>query len=124
MRSGYPAALLAVLALAGCGGHKPSAYADANSALLERVPVYPGAAAPKTTASRSGTTEFEARDWALPAPARAAAVIDWYVQKLQATGWQVTGKSFETIRATRGHAALSVGVRARTLEVIANARGA
>jgi hypothetical protein len=46
------------------------------------------------------------------------------VQKLQATGWQVTGKSFETIRATRDHAALSVGVRARTLEMIANSRGA
>jgi hypothetical protein len=118
------AAALAVLALAGCGGHKPSAYAAANTALLDRVPVYPGAAAPKSSAGGSGETEFGARDWTLPASVRATAVIDWYVQKLRAAGWTVTGKSFDTIRATRGNASLSVGVRRRTLEVIANSRGA
>ena len=124
MRASCGAALLVVLALAGCGAHKPGAYEAANTALLNRVPVYPGAVAHKTTASSSGATEFEARDLTLPATARATAVIDWYVQRLQATGWKVNGKSFDTIRATRGHAALSVGVRAHTLEVIANARGA
>jgi hypothetical protein len=121
------AALLAVLALlsvlAACGGHKPSAYAAANTALLNRVPVYAGAVAPQTSASASGSTEFGARDWTLPAKARATIVIDWYIQKLQPTGWKVTGKSFNTIRAARGTASLSVGVRARTLEVVANSRG-
>jgi hypothetical protein len=118
------AAVLAVLALTACGGHKPSAYAAENTALLNRVPVYTGAAAPKTSAGGSGSTEFGARDWTLPAEVRATTVIDWYIQRLQAAGWKVTGKSFNTIRATRGNASLSVGVRARTLEVIANSRGA
>jgi hypothetical protein len=96
----------------------------ANTALLDRVPVYPGAAAPKTSAGGSGSTEFAARDWTLSARARATVVIDWYVQRLEAARWKVTGRSFDTIRATRGTASLSVGVRARTLEVIANSRGA
>ena len=46
-------------------------------------------------------------------------MIDWYVARLQARGWKVTGKSFNTIRANRGNWSLSVGVRARTLEVVA-----
>jgi hypothetical protein len=118
------ALLLIVLVLAGCGGHKPSAYSRANTALLASIPVYPGAAAPKTTAGVSSSTEFGARDWTLPARARPELVIDWYVARLQAHGWKVTGKSFNTIRATRGSASLSVGVRRRTLEVVANSRGA
>jgi hypothetical protein len=123
VRSGCAAALFAVLVFTGCGGHKPSAYAAANTALLDRVPAYPGAAAPKTTTSSSGDTEIGARDWTLPPATSATAVIDWYIQRLQTKGWKVTGKSFATIRATRGHATLSVGVRARTLEMIADARG-
>ena len=122
MRRGVAA--FAVVALAGCGGHNPSAYSTANTALLDRVPVYPGAADPKTSTSGNSSTEFGARDWTLPAATRATAVIDWYVAKLQSQGWKITGKSFDTIRATRGNASLSVGVRARTLEVIANSRGA
>jgi hypothetical protein len=118
------AAALAVLALAGCGGHKPDPYATANTALLGRVPVYPGAAAPKTIASGANGTEFGARDWTLPARARPTTVVDWYVLRLEAAGWQVSGRSFNTIRATRGSGSLSVGVRGRTLEVIANSRGA
>jgi hypothetical protein len=106
--------VLAVV-LAGCGGHKPSAQARANAALLGRAPVYPGATAPKTT---PGDT-FAARDWTLPASAHAAPVIDWYVATLQARGWKVTGKSFNTIRAKHGRSSLSVGVRAHTLEVVA-----
>ena len=113
-----------VAALIGCGAHKPSAYAKENSALLARVPVYPGAASPKTTAGVSSNTEFGARDWTLPAKARPELVIDWYIGTLQARGWKVKGKSFNTIRATRGNTSLSVGVRHRTLEVIANSRGA
>ena len=101
--------------LAGCGGHKPSAQARANAALLDRAPVYPGATAPKTTPGDA----FAARDWTLPASAHAAPVIDWYVATLQARGWKVTGKSFNTIRAKHGQSSLSVGVRAHTLEVIA-----
>jgi hypothetical protein len=111
------------LVVAGCGGGKPTAYARANTALLAQVPVYPGAAAPKTTTSGNSSTEYGARDWTLPAKASPSTVIDWYIARLQSRGWNVTGKSFNTIRATRGNATLSVGVRARTLEVIANSRG-
>jgi hypothetical protein len=119
-------ALLAVVGVVacGCGTKKPSAYTRDNTALLARVPVYPGAAVPKTTTGSSPTAGFGARDWTLPASARASAVIDWYVAKLQARGWKVMGRSFDTIRATRRNATLSVGVRGRTLEVIANSRGA
>jgi predicted component of type VI protein secretion system len=116
--------LAAVLLLAGCGSKKADPYATGNRALLARVPVYPGAASPKTTVSGDSNTQFGARDWTLPAKADADAVIAWYEQKLQAGGWKIVGKSFETIRATRGHATLSVGVRGRTLEAVANSRGA
>jgi hypothetical protein len=108
--------LLSALLLTACGGDKPSAQARANAALLERVPVYPGANAAKTTPGDA----FAARDWTLPAATNAAQVIDWYIAKLQARGWKVTGKSFDTIRAKHGHSSLSVGVRARTLEVTAS----
>jgi hypothetical protein len=107
--------MFVALALLGCGAAKPSAQSRANSALLDRAPVYPGASGPKTTPGDA----FAARDWTLTAGARAAQVIDWYVATLQARGWSVTGKSFNTIRAKHGHSSLSVGVRAHTLEVIA-----
>jgi hypothetical protein len=116
--------LLACIALlTGCGGHKPHAYATANAALLDRVPVYPGAGSPATSASSAGTTAFAVRDWTLPAGTRATTVVDWTIARLQAQGWNVVGKSFNTIRATRSGASLSVGVRGRTLEAIANSRG-
>jgi hypothetical protein len=105
----------AALALAGCGASKPSAQSRANSALLERAPVYPGASGPKTTPGDA----FAARDWTLPAGTRATTVIDWYIARLQGQGWKVTGKSFNTIRARHGGSSLSVGVRSRTLEVVA-----
>jgi hypothetical protein len=108
--------IVAALALAGCGAAKPSAQARANTALLDRAPVYPGAAGPKTTPGDA----FAARDWTLPAGARATQVIDWYIAALQTRGWKVTGKSFDTIRAKHGQSTLSVGVRARTLEVVAS----
>ena len=107
--------MLVVVALVACGGHKPSAEARANAALLDRAPVYPGATVPKTTPGDA----FAARDWTLPAGAHAAQVIDWYIATLQARGWSVTGKSFNTIRAKHGRSSLSVGVRAHTLEVVA-----
>jgi hypothetical protein len=109
--------LPSALILAGCGGHGSSAAARANVALLDTAPVYPGATAPKTT---EGDT-FAARDWTLPASAGAERVIDWYVAKLQGRGWKVSGRSFDTIRARRGQSSLSIGVRARTLEVVAAA---
>jgi hypothetical protein len=109
--------LLSALILTACDGHKESAAARANVALLDRAPVYPGATAPKTTAGDA----FAARDWTLPAGARAERVIDWYIAKLQATGWKVSGRSFDTIRASRGQASLSIGVRARTVEAVAAA---
>ena len=106
-------ALLAVaLAVAGCGSKKP----DPNVTLLNSVPVYPGAAAPKTTT----TGAFGARDWTLPAGTSAQTVVRWYEQKLQARGWKIEGESFGTIRATRKGTSLSVGVRGRTLEAVAN----
>ena len=112
------AVLAAALVLAGCGGDsKPSPQVAANTELLDAVPVYPGAAAPKTTPGEA----FGARDWTLPAQAQPNRVIDWYVTRLQARGWKVSGKSFATIRATRAGTSLSVGVRGRTLEVVANA---
>ena len=108
--------ILAVL-LAGCGGgDKPSAQSYANVAILDRAPVYPGAAGGQTTPGDA----FASRDWTLPAGTPASRVIDWYVMRLQTRGWKVLGKSFDTIRAKRGGATLSVGVRARTLEVIAS----
>jgi hypothetical protein len=107
--------LLVAVAVAGCGASNPSAQARANAALLDRAPVYPGATAPKTTPGDA----FAARDWTLPAGARATQVIDWYIAALQARGWKVTGKSFNTIRAKHGQSSLSVGVRARQLEVVA-----
>jgi uncharacterized lipoprotein YajG len=109
--------LAAALVLAGCGGHKPSAQLTANTTLLDTIPVYPGSTAPKTTPGEA----FGARDWALPAKAAANSVIDWYVQQLQARGWKVSGKSFNTIRASKHDARVSIGVRGRTLEVVANA---
>jgi hypothetical protein len=117
--------LVAVAGLTACGGSdKPDAYARENAALLARVPVYPGASAPSTNDVSSGDTKFSARDWTLPARVRASAVIDRYEAQLQARGWKVSGRSFDTIRATRGNDSLSVGVRGRRLEVVANSRGA
>ena len=107
--------MLMVAGVVGCGSQNSSAQAHANAALLDRAPVYPGATGAKTT---PGDT-FAARDWTLPRRARAEQVIDWYVATLQARGWKVTGKSFNTIRAKYGRSSLSVGVRARTLEVVA-----
>jgi hypothetical protein len=109
--------LALVVALVGCGAPKRSAHEQANTRLLDSTPVYPGATAPKTTPGDA----FAARDWTLPAGTPAERVIDWYVAKLPARGWKVKGKSFNTIRATRGQSSVSVGVRARTLEVVAAA---
>jgi hypothetical protein len=113
-----------MLVLPGCGAAKHAdPYEQANATLLAGVPVYPGAADPKTSASGAGDTQFSARDWTLPAGANGTTVITWYERKLQAAGWKLIGKSFNTLRGTRGTASLSVGVRGRTLEAIANSRG-
>lgn len=110
------ALLAAAVTVAGCGGSKQP---DANVDLLNTVPVYPGAAAPKTTR----TDAFSARDWKLPAGTSSQVVVRWVERKLRARGWQITGESFGTVRATRAGASLSVGVRGRTLEAVANSEG-
>jgi predicted component of type VI protein secretion system len=114
-------ALLVALALvlAGCGSKKPDAAAVANARLLDSIPVYPGTQAPKTTPGQ----QFGARDWTLPAGANANAIVAWYERRLTARRWRIVGQSFHTIRATKGGAAISVGVRGRTLELIARSGG-
>ena len=107
--------LAAAFLLAGCGSKKP----DPHVGLLDAVPVYPGAAAPKTTTAGA----FGARDWTLPAGTDAQAVVRWYEEKLAARGWKIEGESFGTVRATKNGASLSIGVRGRTLEAVANASG-
>ena len=88
------ALLLATVALVGCGGGgKPDRYTEANSALLNRLPVYPGAASPKTTAGANSSTQFGARDWTLPAQAKADTVIVWYERKLEAAGFTQAGQT-------------------------------
>jgi hypothetical protein len=114
---------LAVLALAGCGSRKPDAYDRSNVALLDQIPVYPGAAAPKTTTSGTTNTKFGARDWTLPKGATQIEVIRWYERALPKGGWKITGESFGTLRAVRRGATLSIGARGRTLEAVANSRG-
>jgi hypothetical protein len=110
------AVLLAAAALlAACGSKKP----DPNVGVLASIPVYPGAAAPRTTT----TGAFGARDWTLPAGTDPQTVVRWYERKLGARGWKLEGESFATVRATRNGASLSIGVRGRTLEAVANATG-
>jgi hypothetical protein len=111
--------LLTLLALTACGSKKPDSSTLANTRVLDAIPVYPNTQAPKTTPGQ----QFGARDWTLPAGASADAVVTWYEQRLAARHWRITGKSFNTLRATKAGAAISVGVRGRTLEVIANSRG-
>ena len=120
------ALLVLALALAGCGSEnqQPDAYATANTTLLAQVPAYPGATGATTSASGEESTQFAARDWTLPARTDPEAVIAWYVPRLQRAGWRITGRSAGTIRAVRRQATLSLGVRGRTLEAVANARGA
>jgi hypothetical protein len=115
--------LLAVLALAACGSKKPNAYRQANLALLERIPAYPGSAAPKTTTSGASNTEFGARDWTLPAGVKERAVLTWYERALPARGWKIADESDRGLRAVRHGASVSIGVRGRTLEAIVNSRG-
>jgi hypothetical protein len=116
-------ALLATLALAACGSKKPDAYDRANAALLDRLPVYPGASSPRTTTSGETGTKFAARDWTLPKVATAQAVVGWYERELARRGWRITGESFGTLRAVRRGGSVSIGVRGRTLEAVANSRG-
>jgi hypothetical protein len=123
MRPRSAALLLVVPLLAACGGTKHDSYAQANFALLDKLPVYPQAASPRTSTSGVSNTELGARDWTLPANARAAAVLKWYEQALPKRGWKIANEGNDAIRATRGSATLSLGVRGRTLEAVVNSRG-
>lgn len=118
------ALLLLVPSLAACGGGKKAdAYARANAALLDALPVYPQSASPRTSTSGVGGTELGARDWTLPASARAATVLKWYETALPKRGWTIDNEGNDAIRASRGKATLSLGVRGRTVEAIVNSRG-
>ena len=112
------AALVALaLVLSACGSaKKPDPAIAANTALLDRVPAFCD-----LLDFLFHDAEFGARDFTLPANADPNRVIDWYVARLQAGGWKVSGKSFNTIRASRAGTSVSVGVRKRTLEIVANA---
>ena len=115
--------LVALLALTACGSKRQDAYDQANLALLDRVPAYPGSAAPRTTTSGETNTKFGARDWTLPKGTRQTTVVRWYEAELHRRGWKIIGESFGTIRAVRKGASVSVGVRNRTLEIVVNSRG-
>ena len=119
----WAAAALAALALAGCGSKKPDAYATENTSLLNALPAYPGSGAPRTSTSGTSDTQLSARDWTLPAKTNAEVVVSWYIPRLQKAGWRITGKNAGTLRAMRGKATLSLGVRGRTLEAIVDAQG-
>ena len=115
--------LLALLALVACGSKREDAYDRANIALLDRLPVYPGSASPRTTTSGETNTKFGARDWTLPRRTTRTEVVRWYERELQLRGWRITGESFGTIHAVRKGASVSIGARGRTLEAVANSRG-
>jgi hypothetical protein len=118
------AVLLVVPLLAACGGgKKPDAYAQANTALLDTLPVYPQSASPRSSTSGVGGTELGSRDWTLPANAQAAVVLKWYERALPKSGWTIDNEGNDAIRASRRSATLSLGVRGRTLEAIVNSRG-
>jgi hypothetical protein len=121
-RSGA-ALLLVVPLLAACGAKKHDSYAQANFALLDKLPVYPQAASPRTSTSGVSNTELGARDWTLPAKATAPTVLRWYERALPKRGWTLVNEGNNAIRATRGNATLSLGVRGRTLEAVVNSRG-
>ena len=123
MRRALLLLLAAAALLTGCGTKKADPDDAANLSLLDAVPVYPGAASPKTSTSGTTDTKFGARDWTLPASATQDAVVRWYERELPKRGWKITGESFGTVRAVRKGASLSVGVRGRTLEAVANSRG-
>jgi len=119
----WATAALAVLVLGGCGSKQPDAYSNANTSLLNALPVYPGAAAARTSTSGTSQTQLGARDWTLPAKTNAEVVVSWYVPRLRMAGWRISGQNAGTIRAVRAKASLSLGVRGRTLEAIVDARG-
>ena len=115
-------AALAACALAGCGGD--DGYRDENLALLATIPSYPGATVDRTTHVTEGDVSFSARDWTLPRSATAPGVVQFYVERLAAKGWQFEGQTGNSAAAHRGPRSVDLAVHGRKLEVIANARGA
>jgi hypothetical protein len=101
-------ALVALLLLAGCGGHKSGPTVTGVF-----VPKYPGSTAPKTTQNQAFTTF----DFALPAGAHAETVYDWYVARLTKLGWKVTQRNETGVHAEKSKRTIDVGVRGRTLEI-------
>jgi hypothetical protein len=115
-------AALAACCLAGCGGD--DGYRDENVALLATIPTYPGAKVDRTTHVTEGDVSFSARDWTLPRSATAPGVVQFYTGRLAAKRWQFEGQTDYSLAAHRGAQSLDLAVHGRTLEVIANARGA
>ena len=71
-----------------------------------------------------GDVSFSARDWTLPRRATAPGVVAFYLQRLDARGWEFEGQTGNSLAAHRGARSLDLAVHGRKLEVIANARGA
>lgn len=99
---------LALLLLAGCGGHK------AKPAFVPPpFPLYPGAYAPKITSNPT----YQTADFTLPKGTTSTQVYDWYTSHLPARGWKITQKNETGLHAEKGDLRADVGVRGQTLEI-------
>lgn len=102
---------LALLLLAGCGGHK--AATTTTSFVPPPFPLYPGAYAPRITQNPS----YQTADFTLPKGTTSPQVYDWYTSHLPARGWKITQKNETGIHAEKGNLTADIGVRGQTLEI-------
>jgi len=112
--------LLAVLVLAGCGDGVKSD--PASRALLRSVPPYPNAGVCELTDVRDGDVAFAARDCELSRGTVPTAVVDFYTAHFQRRGWRIDGRTSTSLSAVKGSKSVDLGVRGKTLEVIARAK--
>jgi hypothetical protein len=105
--------LLGLFVLAGCGTRHEAAAPVVRPVA---VPAYPSAGHVRHSANSTSATT----DWTLPAGTSSERVYDWYVSRLPHAGWRIVDRNETGLRATRRGRSISVGVRGRTLEVIAS----